>query len=153
MIPRVGEPLAKDVRYRIRPGAYAILPRDGKILLTYQRDPEPEFQLPGGGIDAGEQVLPALHREIIEETGWTMHRPRRLTAYRRFTYMPEYELWAEKLCTIYVAHPAVRLSDPLEDGHTAVWMTPQTALSALSNDGDRAALELFLRSRSRKIQT
>ena len=91
MIPRMGEPVIAGMRYRPRPGAYAILMRRGQVLLTHQSRPEPEFQLPGGGIDKGEQVIPALHREVFEETGWRVSGLKRLGAYRRFSYMPEYD--------------------------------------------------------------
>src|SRR6056297_3137964 len=94
MIPRVGEPVRRDMRYRQRTGVYAILPRDGAVLLTHQAEPLSEFQLPGGGIDAGESPVAALHREVFEETGWRIARPIRVGAFRRFTYMPEYDLWA-----------------------------------------------------------
>jgi len=70
MIPRVGEAVDRNRRYVARPGAYAVLERSGEVLLTFQESPVPEFQLPGGGIDPGEAMLPALHREIREETGW-----------------------------------------------------------------------------------
>jgi 8-oxo-dGTP diphosphatase len=100
---RYGDAPLAGVRYTRRVGAYAILPRDGALLLTHQEEPGPEVQLPGGGIDPGESPIQALHREVFEETGWRIARPRRLGAFRRFTYMPEYDLWAEKLCLIYVA--------------------------------------------------
>ena len=100
MIPRVGEAVRSDRSYRLRPGAYAILLRGRHILLTHQSKPEPEVQLPGGGIDPGEDPIPALHREVLEETGWRIGRATRLGVFRRFTYMPEYDLWAEKLCTV-----------------------------------------------------
>jgi 8-oxo-dGTP diphosphatase len=114
------------------------LPLDGQLLLTHQAEPVPEFQLPGGGIDPGESVLPALHREVYEETGWRIARPRRLGAFRRFTFMPEYGIWAEKLCTIYIARPARALGPPSEPGHTAVWMPVQEAAERLGNSGDRS---------------
>ena len=107
------------------------------MLLTHQQEPWPEFQLPGGGVDPGEDPIPALQREIIEETGYTTTRPRRLGAFRRFTYMPEYDLWAEKLCVIYIARPAQRLGPPSEEGHTAVWMPVAAAARELAVDGDR----------------
>lgn len=123
-------------RYRLRPGAYAILALGREMLVTHQMEPWPEFQLPGGGIDPGEHPVPALMRECLEETGWTITRPRRLGAFRRFTYMPEYDLWAEKLCTIYLARPVRRVGPPLEDGHTAVWMPAEVAAEQLAVDGD-----------------
>jgi 8-oxo-dGTP diphosphatase len=111
------------------------------VLLTCQTSPIPDFQLPGGGIDPGESPLQALHREVFEETGWHIAHPRRLGMFRRFVFMPEYDLWAEKLCHIYVARPVLRLGDPTEPDHAVFWMPPEAAIEALGNDGDR----LFLR--------
>ncbi|MEM9970282.1 MAG: NUDIX hydrolase [Pseudomonadota bacterium] len=144
MIPRLGEPVRRDQNYTMRPGAYVILLRAGRVLLTHQAAPVPEFQLPGGGIDPGEHPLPALHREVLEETGWRLSRPRRLGAFRRFTFMPEYDLWAEKVCTVYMARPTVRRDAPLEPGHTAVWLAPDAAIAAVANDGDRSFMEKVL---------
>jgi 8-oxo-dGTP diphosphatase len=144
MIRRFGEAVEAGRRYRRRPGVYAIL-RDGDaVLVTHQAEPLREFQLPGGGIDANEQPIRALHREVIEETGWRIAVKRRLGAFRRFTYMPEYDLWAEKLCTVYLARPVLRLGPPSEGGHTAVWMTLQAAALELGNPGDRAFLRGLL---------
>jgi 8-oxo-dGTP diphosphatase len=138
MIRRFGEPVESGRIYRRRPGVYAIL-RDGDaVLVTHQAAPVPEFQLPGGGIDPQEQPIRALHREVIEETGWRIAVERRLGAFRRFTYMPEYDRWAEKVCTIYLARPVLRLGPPSEAGHTAVWMTLAAAALELGSAGDRA---------------
>ena len=60
MIRRYGEPVKPGQRYRRRPGVYAVLLRGDSILTTFQQAPVPEFQLPGGGIDATGQ--PADHR-------------------------------------------------------------------------------------------
>ena len=140
MIRRYGEPVVAGQIYRRRPGVYAILLRGDDILLTHQAEPDNEFQLPGGGIDPGEHPLPALHREIYEETGWRVEIARKLGVYRRFTYMPEYDKWAEKVCSIYLARPVLRLGPPLEAGHTAVWMSAMDGLQMLDNEGDRAML-------------
>lgn len=131
-------------RYRRRPGVYAVLRLGSEVLLTHQAEPSPEYQLPGGGIDAGEQPLAALHREVFEETGWTIAVERRLGAFRRFTYMPEYDLWAEKVCVIYLARPARRLGPPSEPGHTAIWAPMTTAARILANEGDRHFLSSLI---------
>jgi 8-oxo-dGTP diphosphatase len=145
MIRRYGEPVKAGQRYRRRPGVYAVLLRGDSILTTFQQAPVPEFQLPGGGIDAGEQPVAALHREVIEETGWKIDVLRRIGAFRRFTYMPEYDLWAEKLCTVYLARPVLRLGPPSEAGHTAVWLPVGEAVARLGNPGDRAMLAALTR--------
>lgn len=140
MIRRYGDPVKPGQHYRRRPGVYAVLLRGDSILATFQEAPTPEFQLPGGGIDAGEQPVAALHREVIEETGWKIDVIRRIGAFRRFTYMPEYDLWAEKLCTVYMARTVLRLGPPSEAGHTAVWLPVEESVMRLGNPGDRAML-------------
>ena len=137
MIRRFGETAEAGRRYVPRPGVYAVIAQGNSLLLTHQSEPTPEFQLPGGGIDAGESPLAALHREVFEETGWRIAPQRRLGAFRRFTYMPEYDIWAEKLCHIYLARPVRPLGPPSEPGHSALWMAAGEAATRLGNSGDR----------------
>lgn len=124
--------------YVRRAGIYAVLPRDGALLVTFQQAPRAEYQLPGGGIDPGESPLQALHREVMEETGWRIAAPRRVGAFRRYTWMPEYGIWAEKLCHIYQARPVLRHGPPTEEGHSAHWLAAPRAVALLGNAGDRA---------------
>lgn len=146
MIPRIGEPVLHDKTYIHRPGAYAILVRNGHVLLTLQDNlKEPEVQLPGGGVDPGENPVPALHREILEETGWRAKGLKRLGAFRRFTYMEDYGFWAEKVCQIYLGQPTIRVSDPTEPAHTPLWVVPEMAIEMVENDGDRLFLMKLFR--------
>jgi ADP-ribose pyrophosphatase YjhB (NUDIX family) len=65
---------------RQRVAAYAVLARDGQVLLTRMSARtriEGRWTLPGGGIEHGEDPRDALRREVHEETGlWV--RPGRL---------------------------------------------------------------------------
>lgn len=149
MIKRFGEPPLTAQRYTRRPGVYAILYRDGKILATHQAEPTPEIQLPGGGIDPGEHPITALHREVFEETGWHISALRRFGTFRRFTYMPEYDLWAEKICTVYIARPVLCIAAPTEMGHTPLWLPISAAQAVLANPGDRAMMAEFAQLVSR----
>jgi 8-oxo-dGTP diphosphatase len=137
---RYGEPVRLDRTYRTRPGAYGVIRDGGDVLVTEQTEPVPEFQLPGGGIDPGEGPLQALHRECLEETGWRIRVERRLGVFQRFTYMPEYDLWARKVCHVYLARPALRHGEPREPGHSAIWMPIRTARGLLASEGDRSFL-------------
>ena len=143
---RFGETVKAGVRYRDRPGAYAVIRRGGELLVTASFSPIYEMQLPGGGVDPGETPLRALHREVREETGWTIAVDRRLGAFQRFTYMPEYDLWARKVCHIYLARPARRLGPPTEPDHLAVWMPVDTAIRELGVEGDRWFVRRLLAS-------
>ncbi len=148
MIRRFGPQPKAGQSYVLRPGAYGILPRQGQLLLTVQMAEVPDIQLPGGGIDPGETPVKALHREVYEETGWRIAAPRRLGVFRRFVFMPEYDIWAEKICHIYLALPTRHISPPVEDDHEALWAAPETAMHLLGNAGDRHFAGAFYRSGS-----
>ncbi len=138
MIRRHGEAVKRGQRYWHRAGVYALLPLGSDLLLTCQRDDPDDIQLPGGGIDPGESPLQALHREVFEETGWRIGAARRLGAFRRFVFMPDYDMWGEKLCTIYVARPIRPHGPPREAGHMAMFLPAVSAADRLGNAGDRA---------------
>jgi 8-oxo-dGTP diphosphatase len=63
-----------DDQPRLRVTTYAVVVRDGSILLTRLSDESPVFppgawNLPGGGMNPGEQPREALARELHEEAG------------------------------------------------------------------------------------
>lgn len=130
---RIGEVWA-DRPWRDRMGAYAIISGRRGLLLV---DQDGELQLPGGGIDAGESPLRALHREVAEETGWRIAAPRRLGAFQRFAWLPDYGYWARKVQLVFLARATGRLGPPLEPGHTPLWMPAVQAARRLDIEGDR----------------
>jgi 8-oxo-dGTP pyrophosphatase MutT (NUDIX family) len=44
-----------------------------KVLVV--RSPDSIHVLPGGRLESGETLLETLHREVLEETGWTVKNP------------------------------------------------------------------------------
>lgn len=134
---RFGTPPEAGRVYTPRAGVYAIIEHKGGLLVTFQERPWPEFQLPGGGIDPGESPLPALYREVREETGFSIHSARRLGVFHRYTYMPDYDLWAQKICQIYHARAGLCLGPPREPGHWAILMPWEDAVEKLAVPGDR----------------
>ena len=140
---RIGEPWLPGKPYRERMGAYGIiLGRDGHLLLVDERG---ELQLPGGGIDPGEGPLQALHREVREETGWRVGDLRRLGAFQRYVYMPDYGFWAHKVQLIYLARAVVPLGPPTEGWHVPLFMKPRDAAERLDVEGDREMVRRALR--------
>ena len=135
---RFGDWPRPGVRHRMRPGAYGVVVRGGEVLLALNESPGEEVALPGGGIDPGESPLQALHREAMEETGWRIRPLRRVGAYRRFTYMPEYGFHAEKICHVWLCAAVRRVAEPTEPDHRPVWAAAEIAAAALSIEGERA---------------
>lgn len=142
---RWGEAVVRGQKYHHRPGVYAVLLAGDQMLVTFQAEPDAEYQLPGGGVDPGEQPIAALHREVYEETGWSIGPPRRLGAWRRFAYMPDYDRWAEKVCHVYLARPVMQLGPPTEPGHSALFLPADMALDTLSLPAERDFLARAIR--------
>ena len=57
---------------RLRDRATVVVRRAGRVLLV--RDVNPNFAMPGGGIESGETPAAAAARELFEETGLSAER-------------------------------------------------------------------------------
>ncbi|MEU8689561.1 NUDIX hydrolase [Streptomyces sp. NPDC048665] len=60
------------MRRNLRVAAYAVCVRDGQLLLARSPGPDgrPEWVLPGGGMEHGEDPYDTVRREVTEETGY-----------------------------------------------------------------------------------
>ncbi|MFG2953163.1 NUDIX hydrolase [Streptomyces sp. NPDC048291] len=60
------------MREKLRVAAYAVCVRDDRILLARSPadDGTPEWVLPGGGMEHGEDPYDTVRRELVEETGY-----------------------------------------------------------------------------------
>lgn len=125
------------VSYRDRPGCYAVILRGDRLLLTQEQTEEgPEVQLPGGGVDPGEPFLRALHREVMEETGWRISTPRRLGTYQSFRWLTGYHYHARKVHHIFIARAVAQHCEPLEPNHHALWVPLGISPGFISNRTD-----------------
>ncbi|WP_254536883.1 NUDIX hydrolase [Halomarina litorea] len=108
---------------------------DGRLLVLREADGDWEF--PGGRIDRGEAVMPALHRELREETGLsvTVGGPVH-TAVRKRHDRGKFFVYYR--CATDEAD--VTLSEEHVDSE---WTTPERARDRL-NDRCRSALERVL---------
>jgi 8-oxo-dGTP diphosphatase len=77
-------------RPALRVGAYAVVVRDGAVLLArwIGSDP-PRWTLPGGGLDHGEDPAAAAVREVREETGYAVRLDRLLTVHSFHVVLPD----------------------------------------------------------------
>jgi 8-oxo-dGTP diphosphatase len=67
--------------YDTRLGAYAVIVRDGHVLLALWNEPDvPTWTLPGGGVDLHEGLEEGVVREVREETGYDVALGRLLGA-------------------------------------------------------------------------
>ena len=131
------EKVDHKVIYQRRVGAYGIILRNNELLLTEQITSENniEVQLPGGGSNKGESLLQTLYREVLEETGWGIKVLKKDGMFQRFTYMPEYKIWAHKICHVYKCVATIKKTKILEKDHRSVFMNKKRAIDALLDTG------------------
>ena len=132
-----GEKVNCNIIYQRRVGAYGIILHKKELLLTEQKtiDGNIEIQLPGGGWNENESLIHALYREVLEETGWGIKVLKKEGIFQRFTYMPEYKIWAHKICHIYLCAATIRKTKQLEKNHRFVIMNKKKALEKIVDTG------------------
>ena len=107
------------------------------------------WMLPGGGVDGGESILDALHREIYEETGCRIDDAVPLgyveenRAHADYTQLSYYFLATTRdtqLCPHLTAQEAAH-------GATAAWMTPEEMFTRISTPEFTRPQGKFLQAR------
>lgn len=98
-------PRSNETR-RTRVAAYAVVVHDDRLLLSrFVYGDEPQWTLPGGGLDHGEDPLAAVVREVTEETGYDCEVDRLLGVEGRrvrITRKPPVDMHAVRI--FYEAH-------------------------------------------------
>ena len=55
--------------------------------------------------------------------------------FQRFTYMPEYNIWAHKICHVYKCVATIKKTTLIEKNHRLVFMNKKRATDALYDMG------------------
>lgn len=126
--------------YVERPTAYGICPRGDRdiAIVRIGRSAPYEYDLPGGGVEPGEDEAEALIREYIEETGLTVWPNRIIGRAGQF--------WVNKgeprnsLAAFYEVELSASDADPTEPDHTLIWMSAPDALYAVRHESHAWAI-------------
>ncbi len=123
----------------VRVGAYAVVERDGSVLLArFVGSDPPRWTLPGGGLDHGEDPRDGAVREVEEETGYRVELQQLLTveSFRALVRRPEGPVDHQTICILYTAEVVGGELRPEEGGSTdlAAWV-PLADLPGLTRSG------------------
>ncbi len=146
--PRFGEP-EPGLAYRERPAAYGLLERDGRLALVHVTldDRPPFYDLPGGGIDPGEDAPRALVREFGEETGLVVRAGREVARAEQYMLSAHRERFLSQGIFFEAIQEGARRELKIEHDHVLKWFAPLDALVKLRHGSHAWAVAAWLRMR------
>lgn len=99
-----------------RPGAYAVIINDGKVLLV-TAESNNKYYFPGGGIKLGETIETTLKRESEEETGLKIEVGKFINFKEQFIYYDHWNKAYHNFAFFYLCKPlSIDLDKVVDDG-------------------------------------
>lgn len=143
IIRQFGEKITVEGEYRDRPGVYGVITNNqSQILVVEVRG---KLHLPGGGIEADEDPIEALKREISEETGYRAKDFKYIGQANQ--YLPHASIGPlNKLGTFYSG--TLESNDRTEEGetdHLVRWISIDDFLNSNASDYQKWAVEETLK--------
>ena len=145
---RFGAP-DRGAAYRKRPAAYGLLVREGRLALVHVTlDDRPPFHdLPGGGVDPGEDAQQALVREFGEETGLVVRPAREVARAEQYMLSAHREHFLSQGVFFEAIQTGERPDLKIEHDHELQWIAPVDALVKLRHGSHAWAVAAWMRSR------
>ncbi|MGG0153393.1 NUDIX hydrolase [Bacillus mycoides] len=137
------------VQYVLRPSCYAIIfhSSSSKIAVIQKGD---RYFLPGGGMEGNETKEECLHRELLEELGWTIEIEQYIGNAARYFYAKKEDTYYLNDGFFYITSMVNKQTETSEEDHVLQWMPPLLAIEFLIHDHQKWAVEQALLLRNKK---
>lgn len=136
----------ENVTYKNRYGVYAVIadPEQEKIILV--QAPNGAWFLPGGEIEAGEDHMKALERELLEELGFTATVGQYYGQADEYFYSSHRDQHFYNPAYIYQVTDFTQNQEPLEDFNQIAWFPIDEAISKLKRGSHKWGIEAWKKS-------
>ncbi|MBN2795195.1 MAG: GNAT family N-acetyltransferase [Clostridia bacterium] len=122
-----------------RPGAYLILKAHNRYGVVQVRDTH--FLIGGGLEEKDDDLLQCIHREALEEIGYTIKNLQYLTTMEQYEVNKEKNHYLHLIGHVFLGELDQMIEDPIEVDHTLVWITPDHLENKLWVDYQRYVIE------------
>ena len=110
-----------DQVYTPRPSAHVVLfDQHGRIFVVRHAT---KYFLPGGGVEGGESVEDALHREIREEIGWSVKIGVQLDTAGEYVHIVKEGSYINKVGHFFLGEIVDTSCGGTELDHEPMWVT------------------------------
>ncbi|MGT2925795.1 NUDIX hydrolase [Streptococcus cuniculipharyngis] len=135
-----------QITYTTRLGVYAIIPdaKHEKIILV--QAPNGSWFLPGGEIEAGEDHLTALKRELLEELGFTATIGQYYGQADEYFYSSHRDQHFYNPAYIYQVTDFKQDQSPLEDFNQLAWFPVDEAITKLKRGSHQWGVQAWKKS-------
>ena len=146
-IPQFGAP-EPGRAYPDRPAAFGIALREGRLAIARITGPRVGvvYDLPGGGVDAGESVAQAMVREFGEEVGLRVEAGPELVRGDQYFNNPEGAAFNVRGVFLAATVTAEAHGLKIEDDHELVWLEPVEAMKLMRREAHAWAIAAWLRA-------
>ena len=134
----------EEVSYTVRVGVYALIFDETRENLMIVSPPNGTYLLPGGEIETGETKEETLHREVMEELGFTVSIGTYLGEAEDFYYSTFRKKHYHNPGYFYVVESYQKVSEPLEDFNKLYWLPIKEAHRLLKRGSHKWAIETYL---------
>ncbi|MGT2908218.1 NUDIX hydrolase [Streptococcus dentiloxodontae] len=142
-IPVFGKKVT-GANYKTRYGVYAVIPNADKTKIILVQAPNGSWFLPGGEIEAGEDHMTALARELVEELGFTAQIGRYYGQADEYFYSSHRDTYFYNPAYLYEATSYQSVDKPLEDFNNLAWFSVHEAAAKLKRGSHQWAIEQWL---------
>ncbi|MGT2710958.1 NUDIX domain-containing protein [Streptococcus oriscaviae] len=129
------------VTYKHRYGVYAVIPDAAHEHIILVQAPNGAWFLPGGEIEAGEDHLAALERELLEELGFTAEIGCYFGQADEYFYSRHRDTHYYNPAYIYQVISYQEVGKPLEDFNNLAWFSIDEAIEKLKRGSHKWGIE------------